>query len=249
MNIKRFFNLLIIVLSIALITSCSDDDSDSNPTDPNGGNNDSPPTVNVEQVTVPQKMQTAANNGDAGAAQAMAYIQIANTLPAYSQMLNPPATASKVSSTSSVEGDWTWTQDGATFKLSTTETATEYHWILTIDGTFSGKTYSNQVVVRASELKDGSSGELEFYDPDSGSPVVSFSWENQADGTYYVNLSTTQSSNNVTVEMYFNPDNSGSIDIYVSGGGTWEIDWASDGSGTWVEYDSSGSVSDSGSWG
>jgi len=251
MNINRFFNIVLVLITLSFLVGCSSDNGDSSPTDPNtgSGNNGNAPEINVEHVVLPQKVQTAANNGDPGAAKAMAYIQIANMLPTYTQMLNPPSTANKVSSTSAVAGDWTWTQDEATFKLSTTETSNTYNWTLTIDGTFGGKTYSNQVVIRASEVKDGSNGDLEFYDPDSGSPVISFNWENQADGTYYVNLTTTQSSNNVNVEMYFNPDNSGSVNVFVSGGETWKVHWASDGSGTWIEYDSSGNVHDSGSWG
>ena len=155
MRKSKFLTLSVTLIFLFFISACSSDDGDSNPTEP--GNGDNPPTVSVEPITVPQKMQDAANNGNPGAAQAVAYIQIANTLPSYTQFLTPPEGASKISSTTAVTGEWTWTQDGATITLVTNETATSYEWTVTVDGTFGGKTYSNQLLLKASELRDGSS--------------------------------------------------------------------------------------------
>ncbi len=245
----RFIDLLKVILVLTLLsffTACSDDDE--GPTEPENGD-ENPPSLNVKQVSVPQAMQSAANNGDPGAAQAVAYIQLANTLPTYAQLFNPPEGSGKLPATSTTAGEWTWTQDGATFTLVSNETATTWEMTLTVDGSFSGSTYNNQVIMEASGMLDGSQGELHFYSPGSSSPAVSFNWETLADGTYHLSINSSEGSGATNIELYSYSDGSGSLDINVSGGGTWDIDWNSDGSGTWAHYDASGSLVDQGSWG
>ena len=242
MNINKVFYLLALTFMLSFFVSCSDDES-SNPT--KAGNEDNPPTVNVEPVAVPQKMQAAANNGNPGATQAMAYIQLANTLPNYAQLLTPPEGA-KLSSTSAVNGEWTWTEGNASVTLVTNETVTEYEWTVTIDGTYGGKTYNNQIVIEASQLKDGSSGEILFYDPDSGSPVLTFNWENLSE-VYHLNIKSAEEYGNSNVDLYVYTDSSGYIDISTPSN-SWHVEWASDGTGSWIAYDANGSVTNEGSW-
>lgn len=244
MRFTDSLKILFVLILLSFFAACSDDNGDDNPTGPDDDGNE-PPTLNVQQVPVPQAMQTAANNGDPGATQAMAYIQIANMLPSYAQLLNPPQGSGKLPSTSAVNGEWTWTQDGATFTLTSTETATGFEMTLTVDGTYNGQTYNGGILMEASGTKDGSSGELYFYDPGSGVAELTFNWETLADGTYHLTINTSDAA----VELYYYSDGSGSLDVNMQNAGSWDIDWASDGSGTWMQYDASGSLIDSGSWG
>jgi hypothetical protein len=247
MRINGFLKTLMFVLTLSLFVGCSSDDEDSNPTGPeNGGDN--PPTINVKTITVPQAMQNAANNGDPGAATAMTYINLANSLPAYAQFFNPPEGAAKLSSISAVEGEWTWTQDGATFTLTSTETTDSYLLTLTVEGTFNGTTYSGQKLMESTVSKDGNTGELFFYDPDAGVPALTFNWQIESDGTYHLEMVAGADYGGATVEMTINPDNSGTLNIDTADGGSWHIQWASDGSGSWTQYDAGGNPIDSGSW-
>ncbi|MDZ7764685.1 MAG: hypothetical protein U5K00_09690 [Melioribacteraceae bacterium] len=189
MRFKDLLKLLLTLILFSFFAACSSDDDDG-PTEPDD-NGDSPPTINVKQISVPQTMQTAVNNGDPGAAQAMTFMNLANSLPSYAQLFNPPQGSGKVSSTSAASGEWTWTQDGTTFTLVSNETSSGYELTLTIDGTFGGKTYSNQILMTSTLSKDGNTGEVLFYDPDSGSPALTFNWETEADGTYHLDMVAT----------------------------------------------------------
>ena len=248
MKYLNFLKILLILSVFAFFTACSDDDGDDNPTDPGNGDG-STPDLQVKQITPPQKMQDAANNGNPGAAQAVAYISLANSLPTYADLLEPPEGSGKVSATNAPAEEWTWTEGGASMTLTLNETETTYSWTLTIDGTYSGETYSNQVVMEANGSKNGSNGQLYFYSPDAASPVLSFDWETLADGTYHLVIESAQGSASTTSELYAYSDDSGSLDINMSGGGSWDIDWASDGSGTWAQYDEQGGLVDQGTWG
>lgn len=245
MRFKDLLKLLLTLILFSFFAACSSDDDDG-PTEPDD-NGDSPPTINVKQVTVPQTMQTAAQNGDPGATQAMTFMNLANSLPSYAQLFNPPQGSGKVSSTSAASGEWTWTQDGTTFTLTSTETAEGYKLTLTIDGTFNGKSYSNQILMESTVSKDGNTGEVLFYDPDSGSPALTFNWETEADGTYHLDMEAGSEYGGFTGQMVVNPDNSGTLDLDYSSGERWEIQWTSN-SGSWTLYNADGSVAQTGNW-
>ncbi len=243
---SKLLKRLVIMLIFALLLGCSSDD-DSGPTEPEN-ENDNPPTIEFDPIQVPQTMQDAANSGDPGAAQAVAYIQMANMLPYYTQLLTPPSSAGKLPSTSATNNEWTWTHQGATFTLTSEETATTYEMTLTVDGTIEGNTYNNQVFITASTSKLNNSGELAFYDPDSGLPVLDFEWDIAQDGTTHMLLTSHQASPSISVELYYYPDGSGALDVNAPGEGSWSISWSADGSGTWTQYDAGGGIIDQGNW-
>ena len=247
MRITNLLKVFLMLLVFSFFAACSDDDDGNGPNEPDNG--DDPPELNVQQITVPQKMQTAANGGDPGAAQAVSYIQLANMLPSYAQLLNPPADAGKVPSISATAGEWTWTQGGATFTLTSTESGNTYSMTLTVDGSYQGETYNGQIIMEASGQLDGSQGQLKFYEPGTSAPVLIFNWETLADNTYHVTIDSNQGSSSANIELYSYPDGSGSLDINTQGAGSWDIDWNADGSGTWAQYDASGGLANQGSWG
>ncbi len=243
MRFTDLIKILLVVILFSFFTACSD--NNNNPSSPDNGNN--PPTLSVKQIPIPQAMQTAANNGDPGAAQAVAYITIANTLPAYAQFFNPPANAGKISSTTATLGSWTWTQNGTTFTLVSSETDNGYEMTLTVNGSFNGKTYSNAILFDVTMPLDQNSGELYFNDPNTGNPILGFIWENLSDQSYHLTINDTEGS--TTSEFYSYPNGSGTLNINNQGVNSWEIDWGSDGSGTWTQYDPENNPIDSGSWG
>lgn len=245
MRLKDVLKLLLTLILFSFFAACSSDDDDG-PTDPND-NGDSPPTINVKQITVPQTMQTAAQNGDPGATQAMTFMNLANSLPSYAQLFNPPQGSGKVSSTSAASQEWTWTQDGTTFTLVSNETSSGYKLTLTINGSFNGETYSNQILMESTVSKDGNSGEVLFYDPDSGSPALTFNWETEADGTYNLDMEAGTEYGGFTGQMVVNPDNSGTLDLDYPSGDSWEISWTSS-AGSWTLYNADGSVAQTGNW-
>lgn len=235
----------LMILLLSFFIACSSDD-DSSPTEPD---EETPPTVEIKPIVVPQGIQTAANNGDPGASTAAAFINMANSLTAYSYLLTPPSGAGKISSYSAANNEWTWTDGGVTFTLSLQETATSFTYTLTVNGSFEGNTYNNQVMMTVTASKTSNSGELYFYEPGVSIPFLYAEWDTSPTGTYTFLMEINETDGQIKIDLLLNPDDSGSLSVNGADGSSWNISWTSQGtSGTWTYYDASGSLIDQGNW-
>lgn len=236
-----------MIFIVTFLVSCSSDDGDSNPAD-SSGDNDSAPEVKYKEISVPDAMKNAANSGDVGAAIAVSYLQIANSLQSYVALLNPPQESTNLSKPSDVTEEWTWSQDGTSYTLVLDELETSFKYTLTVSGTFQGETYSDEVLMEASGSKTEANGELYFYEPGSSDPALYFNWDIQNNGTYVMTIESGQGTNQSSIDIISNTDGSGSMDVSESNGESWHVTWESDGTGAWIRYDEQGNVADEGSW-
>jgi hypothetical protein len=215
--------------------------------------------VTTTPVTAPSGLTTAAET-DSHASFALADIEMANSLTAYTSMFAIPTTgANKQSSpivasngrvsSSTVTYIWNDTQSGNSVGYQVTDEGTSYKWeyFIKLSGTTTWLKYLN-----AEETKDGSVGSLKIYDFLGDNPSLieyEYSWT-KVQNQFTFNWDDTYSSGILTINLSTKAGNAKEF----SGVGAnavleYKYEWGTDGHGSWTSYDSDGvTVIDSGTW-
>jgi hypothetical protein len=229
--------LLLMALTIAALfmVGCSDDD-DNNPT---GGNTTTPPEMpaiveafdqltenqvgtNLAQSSVPYGYGTMAST----------YVTLATVASGW---LVPPPSASKEILPSLALSDtvtYTWSEGALTISMLWIETATEYVWKATIDGTYERVVYDNFLIIEARQDLAGTIGWMEMYDPGGVGALFRWDWA-VSGGVFTMTMTGTVGDDTLAVEIIINADGSGYVE-YESGLTYWKITWNAAGTdGEW----------------
>ncbi|MBD3223995.1 MAG: hypothetical protein GF313_04660 [Caldithrix sp.] len=239
----RTLYLTILSLTAALlISSCGDSSTGSD----DNNNNNQAPELQVQQVEVPQAMQTSS---DPKAQQTVSYVGIANSFSQYSAAWTPPQGASNLAKASGVN-DWSyeWTTGQLTIKMTVTETDDTFQWRIVYDGTLGGQTFDNWTYMEATRSKDGSDGQMYIYAYNT--EKVELEWHWMVDDNDVYNFEMISESLRILVNA--NPNKSGQVEVFNMNNGAYLITfksvWDQNGAGQWWEYDGEGDVSDNGDW-
>jgi len=219
---------LLAFLFVFLAFGCSDDEDP--PTQQTTPTMEHTPTL--QSVTIPQAMTQST---DPHAQLAVTYINLANSLSGLGSYFNPPTKAAKTTGFSGSATDtltWTWNAGYITVILKFWETDTHYYWRYIWHGTYDQVVYNNWIWYDANQTKDGTAGQLVWYDDNSTTPLLTWEW--------------TYVSNVYTLTYYFegvdrlvivvNADGSGSLNYYDNNILSLKIEWNADGSGEWWTY-------------
>lgn len=240
--------VLVISLATCLVVlfsfGCSSDDSTSSNNGNGTGDGTGLPDFSNMVVTIPAAMQSAANT-NAGAANAVGLITMANTFSAYAFWMVPGGTQKTVATQAG--SPYTWTVGDLTITMTVTEIDSDIHWTVTLDGTDGQETYTNFVLMSGQSESDGSSGSLSLFAPQSGNQeVFSWSWQTSQSGIFSIDYFIPDGGIAVTVEI--NPDGTGAVIHRVVTNTVYTATWISNGSGAYSYYDAQGTVIDSGTW-
>lgn len=248
------FKAAVILMAILLIGAGCSKEKSTSPTSPSPSNNNSPPALDVDQVTLPQGL---VQSQDPMAQMVVGYVNMANSFAQYTALVSPPSGNMAPDLTSPYSGPpWVYTwdvnngpDDTYTITLTIDETDTTYTWNVMVSGVVGGVTVSDFKYVEGLESKDGSSGYLFIYDPETHNMAARFDWAATSDNQYTLHYTVPGS---VMISITVNPDDSGSINYYEWDGSDFipmfQAHWNADGSGEWWTYDSNGDVSGHGTW-
>lgn len=239
--LKKIFVYTIIFNSLFFM-SCSDDGSD-NPLSTEG---EIKPLL-IKQIEVPSAMQNSTN---VHAITANSYIQFANSFEYYSVFYTPPSTR-----LGKILDEWTktWTSQGMTIDMNYFENSDNYGWKVYLTGTQDGQVLDNWLFMDAIQNYDDSYGTMKMYDFSNSNVALEWNWMTDSDNVYNFDFYTWDDVNSYKLEIDSNDDNSGELIQYESEDGNTfiaqlKIEWTSAGTGNWWQYDSSGAVTDSGSF-
>ena len=230
MKALKFLILFTTIFSLVIVSSCKKDDD----VDPNNN----APTCEAKTVEVPEAM---ANSSDPGVQQAVGYMEMVNGMGGYTGMMTPPSKSSAV--TNFKDGGtevYTWEinegNTNCTFTLRVTETATMYSWEMIIDGTMEGMVFNNFTYIRAEEMKDGSSGEITIYDPETGNILITMSWYTSGGATHF----TYEMPGYMLLTIVVNGNGSGYVEYSFWDNNQWALyfkaQWDASGHGHWWDY-------------
>ncbi len=239
---KKFLSfLLVATLSIMLIVGCSSDDD--NPTGPGGTTEIGLPNLSELAVDIPAAMQTASSS-NAGAANAVTLINLANSFVSYTNWLVPGG-VSKIVSTA--DTTITWNDGNLTVVLTVTEVESMINWSVSLNGSDGQQIFEDFVFIRGSTELDGSSGNMSIFSPQTGSQeIISWSWATMSNGIFHMEFSSALGEIGVLIEV--NPDGSGTMSQRAQSVTLFSSSWNADGSGSYTYYDGQGNITDSGSW-
>ncbi len=242
MKTFRIIILFTTIFSMVFISSCKKDD-DTNP-------NNNAPQYQVKTITIPEAM---AQSSDPGAQMAVNYLNMANNLAVYSNMMSPPKSAFVSQLKDGGAEIYTWdVNDGEknnySVTLKITETSEYIHWEMIIDGLFEGMQLHNFTFIMAEQYKDGSDNTFTIYDPENpGTVFMKFNWH-ESDGTFYLTIVVP---GDIQVIIIVNADGSGSIEAKEWENGlymlTYKAQWEASGHCEYWEYDN-GEEINHGSW-
>lgn len=233
-----------LLLSL-LAMGCSSDDGENNATGPGGGGGTKQIDLSSATVAVPPAMQTAANGGNAGAAQAVATIQQLNLIASYGMYFTPPAR--KLAGLASPHEIYSWSVGGLSIILEVNQESSVFTWAVTLNGTDGETTYDNHIFIRGYRENDNASGNMSVYDPaDPGSALLFWTWGVNPNNVFAMTLYAYDENAEITSSI--NPNGSGSVSQSVGGVLSFNATWNSDGSGSYTIYDGSGDPADSGTW-
>jgi hypothetical protein len=230
---KRIQKLSWLYLAAAMLvisTSCSKDD-DSNGT----GSVYKQPSIseNTPEVKAPEGLQSST---DPYAQMAAGYITLANSLTSSFSSFAIPDGATETTTKSGDESHvWSWTNGTTSYWMTYWEDASKYYWKYEMAATG----ISRFTVLTANEKKDGTGGEVVFYQT-AGVVALTYTWT-YSNGIYTINMETATA----TLDIVINADGSGTLD-YAGGNSTCHIAWNADGSGS--GYVSDGTDTYSFSW-
>lgn len=239
MNKFKFLLPIILIAFTGLLFSCSDkDDTEPETTQ------DTAPAFQGKSIEVPDGLQQSNNPG---AQEAKSFISIANGFTGYAGMFSPPQKSGEYKSTND-GSPWVYSwevsdQTGSyTVTLTITETDSETNWTIVLNGEMDGLALVDFTYLYGAETKDGKSGLIRMYDPESNSLGFEASWstENNVDTFRFFVPEEIE----IIVTQY--PDNSGSLNVYEWTNGQFLLDfsaiWSASGSGESWEYDDDGTL-------
>ncbi len=230
---KNTYKQACIIFSLLLIlaSACKkkDDPTPDTPAEPFKS------TLAERQAVVEIPDAFANNNSNNYAIETRRYIGIANsTFGLYQGFLNIPATT-----TPNGDGSWTWS-DGAGNTVTYTSVLSGNEYKVTMRVKYStGLEYK---VYDATEAKDGSKGNIRWYD-DEGKVALTIEWT-YANGIF----TNTLVSGSLRIVSTSNDNLSGTIKYYEDGVLLFEGQWQTNGSGDCTSYNGDGSQNETGSW-
>jgi len=250
---KRIAYLLIATLVVTFaLMGCSKDESTTTAPPPSNNEEEQAPAFSAQPLDVPDSL---ANETDPHAQMAVGYINMANAFVNYMNFVTPPSKTSfeGVGTLSGPPWIYTWPvnigpDNNYMVTLTIDEDNDYYTWTVELDGVFDGYSVTNFTLIEASQAKDGTSGELTVYDPESLGIALSVSWVLQ-NGTYTV---TYLMPEEVRIVVTLNPDESGSVEAYEWNGSAFvkvfEAQWTATGAGEWWTWNIDGTPSGHGTW-
>jgi hypothetical protein len=200
-------------------------------------------------VEVPQSLLISSNSY---AQQAVGYINMANSMSAFSSFLTPPEDAQMSKSATGVNSEtYTWSYSGLTVTWIYNETATHYTWDIYMDGTYyTGGDFTNELYFHAEEAIDGKSGSMAYYDIFTGAGTMTWDWYYDSNDVFHYNYVFSE----FKLEIVVNPDGSGYVNYFIDTDSnsilelTYNYSWNADGTGSWIYYNADGTVSAEGTW-
>ncbi len=236
--------LFIALLGLFASFGCSGD-KDTNPTGPV---NPVPKEPLIVILNVPDRAMMLSGNNYADRASELIGIS-----KSFKDLFNPPPGSGRILN-SAIAGDdssvYVWTVDQLTIKLIRRTTADAYHWQVTYEGSKDGIQYSGWTIIKAEQMKDGSSGWMELYRENTTQIDRRWEWNSDTHRNVTVSMTRVEGQNNVGVSMAANSNGTGLLEYYESGTIIWKISWAAAGasaSGMWYIYEN-GVLSASGTW-
>ncbi len=249
MRLKKLLVFITLVLPFFFIVGCSSDESNPTGNDPPEENipEDNMPEVTVQKFDVPLKLQTAADTSF-GAGQALAMLEMVNSIQELVEDMIPPDDAAKIMKVSSIDGSRTISLvvDGVTmtwdsyWDSSTMELNMTYNGTRGSDGTTFADFEKGELLI----LMDGSYFTYMLHDDFGGRDLITIEMERNSIGDYHISydlmgiISNTMlitangtmvmsfDSDGMSMDMKVNPDGSGEYDIFDADGnwiehGTW----------------------------
>lgn len=221
---KKFNSLVIVLLLSLAVTSCSK--KDDNPAAPK----DEPPGIPSVSFKGPNT-----NSTDQWAIYTKSSVESMN---AYPMMLSAFSSANPTSK----DGQWRWELSPvAGFTESFTGTRNSdgsYTWVLMLNGTYEGSTYSNWKALEGTTSSDGKSGSWKAFEDNTTVLTADYTWSTSSTGVLSGTFKGYENSV-VTgkIEITNNPDNSGSLLVYNSGELMFKSTWIANGTGQWWGYE------------
>jgi len=249
---KKIAFLLIAIMIVALVVAGCSKDEDKSVAPAPSNNEDQAPTFSAQPVEVPDSL---ANETDPHAQMAVGYINMANAFVNYTSFVTPPSKAGfeGVGTLGGPPWIYTWSvntgpDNNYTVTLTIDEDNDYYTWTVELDGVFDGYSITDFTLIEASQAKDGTSGELTVYDPESLGIALSVSWVLQ-NGTYTFTYLVPEE---VKIVVTLNPDESGSVEAYEWNGSAFvkvfEAQWTATGAGEWWTWNIDGTETGHGTW-
>lgn len=246
MKIKRILSLLLSVILLTFVVSCSEKDE----TQPEEQQQKEAPQLTTQTVQVPETM---AQSDDPGAQEATALVSIANAFSGFAGLMIPPPQKCGIYKSTN-DDPWTYTwefnegEDNYTVTLTIIETLTHYEWDMVINGVLDGLVLVDFIYMEATETLDGGSGSYYMYDPETQGPEMKVDWLTDSNGIYTVSFEIPE---DVIIEMTSNLDGSGEVSEYDWFEGEYVISfravWTAAGTGEYWEY-YEGELIDHGEW-
>lgn len=258
------FRLKLIICFVSIITlflvSCSS--SESNPADPTANDPNVPPneeyvipSLNVEMIEIPAQVSTAAANGNMGAIQTEAVIEMVNSIEDYYQTFNIPGTLNNLGKMRLVNG-WTysWQINDLTVTLEYEDGWGDIIFLnMYYDGTDElGYTYNHWLKGYFSTSLDPEyfAGALQMYQFGGGDPILDFKWgEEEITGKYMDADVMGIFKIRYVYQMYGEAEGTSGF-MFNDGYSVWVVDILPDGSGKWTQYvdDSFEDIISEGTW-
>ncbi len=239
--LKTAFTLLLFIITLS---SCSKN-SNNNPTGP--GNGSTYPKFILPNVIAPESKSSTADTSQG-------YLEVNgdnSLLDSVGSSLSAQFTGNPTDSADT----WIWVfhvpQDTITGTWTATPDSGEYYWTFTVASPEISIRYLAGLVAG-----NGKSGNLDFlYNPMTNVPAAKYTWitksDGQLDGTIYVsNFLGIKGRKYVFTN---NTDKSGTLNEWStlydgSEVQTWDIIWNANQSGRYTEWDTTGTIIDSGTW-
>ena len=234
-----------IVIFASVFISCSSDDS--NPTDPGNENPDDPqgeeyqlPDIGVESIEVPTTVSTSAANGNLGASQAEAVIEMVNSVEGYYQQFDMTGSLSKMRGLNVING-WTksWQLDELTVTLEYDDGWGDIIFLnMYLDGTDGMYTYNHWLKGYFSTSLDPEyfAGTLQMYEFGNPTPQIYFKWgEEEITGKYMEAQIMNLFKIKYVYQMPGEADGYSGFN-YNDGYSNWTVDIYPDGHGKWTQY-------------
>lgn len=246
MKYRKFFGLLLVLLSVGLIWGCSKD----KPSEPE----DEAPQFVPKTISVPPSLQ---QSSDPMAKMAMNYVNTANMMSNFASFFTPPGLLKTSDMVVATGWEKKWEQDGVTVTLTATENDTGYQWVVKLDGTSQteGITYNNFTFLKIEQNKDGTAGKFTLFDfeQNTNDKFMEWVWNTlPGDILDFVRTFYDNGLPDTRIKITSNPDKSGELFFYEYVNGQFvlyfHVVWTASGSGQWWTYDNLGNITDQGSW-
>ncbi|MBT1705969.1 hypothetical protein [Chryseosolibacter indicus] len=252
MKITRFL-LLSAVLFFAF--SCSDDDE---PKSQEQELEEATLSLNSSSnvITAPSAMLSS---DDTYAQMAAAWVQSANAMSQYLEMMVIPQGATKSSTRitasngrSAESGEvltYTWSHpQGGSYAYQVSNTSTKYVFEMFIKATGSASWVK---YFHAEELKDRSEGYMKVFDAygmtdKPGNALLQYSWKRNGDN---FKMLIDDYTGAFVIELNLNvKTKAGNVIYIIEGSKTYEMIWDAKGNGGWKWFDTDGSILEQGQW-